>query len=343
MQKLPKISKGDKVAILSPSFAAPGRFPAVYQLGLERLESVFGLVPIEYPTTTKLGASAEERSVDLIAAFENPEIKAVIASIGGDDQVTYIKNLPPEPFVNNPKPFFGYSDNSHFCNFLFLHGIPSYYGGSLFTQYAMQGGMDEYTVEYIKRALFEHGEFELIASETYNDQGLDWDDISLLKSKRQHWQNDGLIWDGRENSNGIVWGGCVESVDEMLRHAVPVPSLEQFENIVLMLETSEELPSSDYVSRVLRALGERGILQRVQGVLFGRAKSWEFDKPYTFEQKEEYRKQQQNIVHKTIRKYNQHIPIVQNMNFGHTDPQISMPYGNTVRIDSEHKKLFADF
>jgi muramoyltetrapeptide carboxypeptidase LdcA involved in peptidoglycan recycling len=272
-KKLTKLVKGDKVAILSPSFAAPGRFPDVYKLGFERLETVFGLVPVEYPTTAKLGASAEERSADLISAFENPDIKAVIATIGGDDQITYIKNLPVEPFVNNPKPFFGYSDNSHFCNFLFLNGISSYYGGSLFTQFAMQGEMDEYTVRYIKHALFEEGEFELIASDTYNDQGLDWDDVSLLTTKRQHWSNEGFVWNGNKNTEGILWGGCVESVDEMLRHGVSIPTLEQFENIVLMLETSEEIPSADYVFRVFRALGERGILERVQGVLIGTSKS----------------------------------------------------------------------
>lgn len=342
-KKFSKLVKGDKVAILSPSFAAPGRFPDVYKLGLERLEIVFGLVPIEYPATAKLGASAMERSADLVAAFQDPDIKAVIATIGGDDQVTYIKNLPAEPFMNNPKPFFGYSDNSHFCNFLFLNGIPSYYGGSLFTQYAMQGEMDEYTVKYIKHALFEEGEFELIASETYNDQGLDWDDVSLLKTKRQHWPNDGFVWDGNQNTTGLLWGGCIESVDEMLRHGVQIPTLEQFENIVLMLETSEEIPSADYVFRVFRAFGERGILERVQGVLVGRAKAWEFDKQNTPKQKEEYGKQQQEAVLRAVRQYNIEIPVIQNMNFGHTDPQIPMPYGNKVRIDGLNKRIFAQF
>lgn len=338
-----KLVKGDKVAILSPSFAAPGRFPAVHKLGLDRLETIFGLVPVEYPTTAKLGASAEERSADLVTAFEDPDIKAVITSIGGDDQVTYIKNLPSEPFVNNPKPFFGYSDNSHFCNFLFLNGISSYYGGSLFTQYAMQGEMDEYTVKHIKHALFEEGELELVASDTYNDQGLDWDDVTLLKTKRQHWQNEGFIWDGNKNAEGVLWGGCVESVDEMLRHGIQIPTLEQFENIVLMLETSEEIPSADYVFRVFRALGERGILDRVQGLLIGRAKAWEFSKPNTPEQKAEYRQQQQETVICAVRQYNSKIPVVQNMNFGHTDPQIPMPYGGSVRIESLNKRIFARF
>ncbi len=343
MKKLSKLKKGDKVAILSPSFAAPGRFPHVYQLGLERLQTIFGLVPVEYSTTAKLGATADERSADLISAFSDPDIKAVIATIGGNDQVTYVKHLPPEPFIQNPKPFFGYSDNSHLANFLFLNGIPSYYGGSIFTQYAMQGEMDAFTVEYLQRALFEEGVFELQASETYNDQGLDWDDASLLGTKRQQWAHEGMNWDGDKNAEGRLWGGCVESVDEMLRHGVAIPSLEQFENIVLMLETSEEIPSADYVFRVFRALGERGILARVRGVLMGRAKAWEFDKPNTLEQKAEYRRQQQEVVLRAVRQYNAGIPLIQNMNFGHTDPQIPMPYGGNVSIDAENKRLFAHF
>lgn len=343
MKKLTKLSKGDKVAILSPSFAAPGMFPSVYKLGLERIQNVFGLVPVEYPTTAKLGASAEERSVDLVKAFEDPEIKAVIASIGGDDQITYVKNLPPEPFVNNPKPFFGYSDNSHLCNFLFLNGISSYYGGSLFTQYAMQGEMDEYTIKYIKHALFETGEFELVPSDTYKDQGLDWSDDSLLTCMRPSWPNEGFIWDGTKDAEGVLWGGCVESIDEILRHGVAIPTLAQFGEIILMLETSEELPSADYVYRVFRALGERGILGSVRGVLMGRAKAWEFDKPNTLEQKDLYRQAQREMVLKAVRTYNQDIPIIQNMNFGHTDPQIPMPYGNKLRIDTGNKKIFAEF
>jgi muramoyltetrapeptide carboxypeptidase LdcA involved in peptidoglycan recycling len=207
----------------------------------------------------------------------------------------------------------------------------------------MQGEMDEYTVRYIKHALFEDGEFELVASETYNDQGLNWDNTALLNTKRQHWPNEGFVWDGTKNAEGILWGGCVESIDEILRHGVQIPTLEQFENSVLMLETSEEIPSADYVFRVFRALGERGILERVQGVLIGRVKAWEFDKPNSVEQKAEYRKQQQETVLRAVRQYNTEIPLVQNMNFGHTDPHIPMPYGSRVRIEAEHKRIFATF
>jgi muramoyltetrapeptide carboxypeptidase LdcA involved in peptidoglycan recycling len=341
-KKLGKLKAGDKVAVLSPSFAAFGRFPDVYELGLSRLRDVFGLIPVEYPTTRKIGASGEERAADLIAAFEDPEIKAVIATIGGDDQITYIKNLPPGPFSKNPKPFFGYSDNSHFENFLWLNGIPSFYGGSIFTQYAMQGEMDEYTVRYLRHALFDEGEQELVASETFNDMGLDWANPENLHKRRIHEPNEGWYWDGIEIAEGMIWGGCVESIDEILRHGGRIPEPEEFKDIVLIMETSEELPSSEYVSRVFRALGERGILAKVRAVLVGRPKAWEFDKQNGPEEKEQYRSTQREAILRVVRKYNPDAPVIQNMNFGHTDPQIPLPYGRTVRVDSA-RRIFADF
>lgn len=307
-KKLPKLKKGDKVAILSPSFAAPGKWPHVYELGLKRIREVFEPEPVEFPTTSKIGASKEERSKDLIDAFDNQDIKAVIASLGGNDQVTYVKNLPSEPFANNPKLFFGFSDNTHFMNHLWLSGVPSYYGGAVLTQFAMQGEMDEFTVNYLKKALFKEGEFKLEASKKYNDIGLNWNDPETLNERRIYEDNDGWFWDGTQNTEAITWGGCVESIDEILRHGIDIPTLEQFENIVLFTETSEEIPSHEYVRRVFRALGERGILERLRGVLIGRPKAWEFDKPNSAEEKAEYRKNQRDIVLDTVRAYNEPIP-----------------------------------
>jgi muramoyltetrapeptide carboxypeptidase LdcA involved in peptidoglycan recycling len=340
---LNKLKKGDKVAILSPSFAAPGKWPQVYELGLKRLREIFELEPVEFPATKKIGASKDERSKDLVDTFENKEIKAVIASLGGDDQITYIKNLPAAPFINNPKPFFGFSDNTHFENFLWLHGIPSYYGGSLFTEFAMQKRMDLYTTEYLKHALFDEGEFELKPSDIYNDMGLDWNDPANLDKERVYEKNDGWFWNGSQDAEGITWGGCVESIDELLRHGVQIPSLQDFENVVLFTESSEEIPSADYVYRVYRALGERGILQRIKAVLTGRPKAWEFGKERNAEGKSSYRKSQREAITKAVRQYNQSIPIVHNIDIGHTSPQIPLPNGKRMRIDAKDRKIFVDF
>ncbi len=343
---LPKLAPGDAVAVLSPSFAAPGRWPNVFELGLRRIREDFGLRPVEYPTTRKLGAAGEERAKDILAAFQDPEIKGVIAALGGDDQVTYIwKYLGKfsQIFQDNPKPFFGYSDNTHFINFLWLNGVPAFYGGSVFTEFAMQGGMDAFTVHYLRKAMFEHGDVELTASPIFNDEGLDWDNETALGKRRRYQPNEGWDWDGSQSAEGTAWGGCLESLDELLRHAVPIPSLAEFEQIILLVETSEEIPSADYVFRVLRAFGERGILVRIRGVLVGRPKAWEFHRRNSDDQKAQYKKEQKEAVIRAVRAYNPTIPIVQNLDFGHTAPQIPMPIGQTVKINARTQTLTAAF
>jgi muramoyltetrapeptide carboxypeptidase LdcA involved in peptidoglycan recycling len=224
-----------------------------------------------------------------------------------------------------------------------LHGIPSYYGGSLFTEFAMQMRMDPYTIEYLKHALFDEGEFELKPSDIYNDMGLDWNDPANLDKERVYEKNDGWFWNGSQDAEGITWGGCVESIDELLRHGVQIPSLQDFENVVLFTESSEEIPSADYVYRVYRALGERGILQRIKAVLTGRPKAWEFGKERNAEGKSSYRKSQRESITKAVRQYNQSIPIVHNIDIGHTSPQIPLPNGKRMRIDAKDRKIFVDF
>jgi muramoyltetrapeptide carboxypeptidase LdcA involved in peptidoglycan recycling len=342
-QTLPKLKKGDKVAILSPSFAAPGQWPHIHELGLKRVREDLGLEPVEFPTTRQLGASAEDRARDLIAAFSDPEIRGVITSIGGDDQVTYVKNLPGDVFRNNPKPFFGYSDNTHFANHLWLNGVPSFYGGCLFVQIAKTPVAEPFTFDYLRKALFEEGEVALTASETYNDIGVGWDNPQDMTRARLYEPNEGWYWDGEAPGSGITWGGCVESIDEILRHGVPLPSLEQFEEAVFIAETSEEMPTSDYVYRVFRALGERGILGRVHGLLVGRPQSWDFQRRLGTKEKEAYREEQRKAILKEFRKYNPAAPVVQNLDFGHSNPQICLPYGRRIKVEPQSREIKVEF
>ena len=125
-----KLSPGDRVAIVSPSWAGPGVFPAVHERALRQIRDELGLVPVEFPTTRTPGASAAERAADLMAAYADPTIRAVFASIGGDDQITVLPHLDPAPFVADPKPYFGYSDNTNLLNWLWMHGVPGFHGGS---------------------------------------------------------------------------------------------------------------------------------------------------------------------------------------------------------------------
>ena len=60
----------------------------------------------------------------------NPSIRAVLATIGGEDQITVIPHIDTDALTSNPQPFLGYSDNTNLHNLLRDFGVPSYYEGS---------------------------------------------------------------------------------------------------------------------------------------------------------------------------------------------------------------------
>lgn len=341
--QLPKVRPGAQVALISPSTGLPGLFPWVHEAGVEQLQEVFGLVSKEFPTTRQMGSSLEDRARDVMAAFADPLNEAVISTIGGSDQIKLLKLLDPQVFLDNPKPFFGFSDNTHLHVFLWNLGIPSYYGGGIMTQYAMQGGMHALTANSIRHALFDSGEFELEVATEYNDEGLDWGDKANLAHTRPMEPNAGLFWDSAADAQGHLWGGCVESLVAQMATGRYLPADDDLDGTVLFLETAEDIPEHWIIESLLTGFGERGWLDRFQAVLIGRPKAWERSKQYSPAEKAAYSQQQRETVVNTVRLYNKHIPIVQNLDFGHTDPQLSLPNGNMVRISAADKKLFLTY
>jgi muramoyltetrapeptide carboxypeptidase LdcA involved in peptidoglycan recycling len=336
---LPKLVPGDQVAVISPSAGLPAIFPWVQDLGLQRLKDIFSLAPVEYPTTRILGAPLQDRARDIMAAFADPSNKAVFTSIGGDDQIKLLKYLDPQVFLDNPKPFFGYSDNTHLHNFLWNLGIPSYYGCAIMTQLAFQGDMNQMTIDSLKHALFDSGEYELAVADQYCDEGLDWSDKENLTKTRKMEPNDGLVWDGATDAEGILWGGCVESLIVQASSGIYLPKSEDLAGTILCIETAEDIPDHWVIDYLLTGFGERGWFNSFQAVLVGRPKAWEFDKRNNTEAKATYRQLQRETVSKIVREYNKSIPIVQNVDFGHTDPQVILPLGGKVKINSSTKQI----
>lgn len=341
--KLPKLSRGDQVAVISPSNGLPGLFPWVQDLGYERLKNEFDLTPKEYPTTRQMGAPLEDRARDIMAAFADKNNKAVFASIGGEDQIQLIKYLKDEIFLQNPKPFFGSSDNTHLHNYLWSQGIRSYYGGDVMTNFAFQGKMVDLTKKFIGHALFDEGEIELQVSDKFNDIGLDWADKSNLNKLRQFEPNQGLIWDGNQNAEGVLWGGCVESLIVQATTNLYLPKDTDLDNTILYLETAEDIPEHWVIEYLLIGYGEKGWLDKFSAILVGRPKAWEFNKQNDANQKAQYKKEQIESVLKIVRQYNKNIPVIQNLDFGHTSPQIILPSGNRARIDSQNHKIYLTY
>ncbi|MEV6282469.1 S66 peptidase family protein [Kribbella sp. NPDC051770] len=327
-----KPKPGDRVAVVSPSSGLPGLFPAPYELGLERLRG-FGLEPVEYPTTRRMGSSAAERAADLQAAWADPSIRAVFASIGGDDQITVLKHLDPEVFRADPKPFFGYSDNTNLLNFLYSLGIPAFHGGSVMVQLGRGGAMHPDTERSLRAAIFSSGAFELTPAAGWTDHDRDWSDATTLESEPELFPGTGWQWSGPSTPvSGRLWGGCLEILDWQLAVGRWMLPNDQYSG-VLFLETSEEMPSAAQVHRILRNLGERGLLERFEAVLWARPKSWELLHQLSREESEVFVAEQYDVARSTVAAYNANAVFVSGLDIGHTDPQQVLPYGGLAELD----------
>jgi muramoyltetrapeptide carboxypeptidase LdcA involved in peptidoglycan recycling len=335
----PKPKPGDRVAVLSPCNGNPSRFPHVYELGLARLADEIGLVAVEYPTTRRPSTPAE-RAEDLHAALVDPGITSIMATIGGNDQLTVLRHLDVALFRAHPKPFFGYSDNTNLLNFLFHAGVVGYHGGSVMVHLGRGGATHPATIDSLRAALFTSGWYELASAPRWSDEAGDWNDPATLEVEPATFPSEGWTWHNADRViEGRTWGGCIEIISWALQVGTYIRPAEAYDGHVLFIESSEEMPPADEVYYTLRSMGERGMLGRFEAVLVGRPKAWEFNRRNTPEQKRAYADGQRAAVLRAVGEYAPHATVVFDLDFGHTDPNLIIPYGGDIRIDGPARSI----
>jgi muramoyltetrapeptide carboxypeptidase LdcA involved in peptidoglycan recycling len=347
-----KLRKGDTVALITLSWGGASRYKERYLAGKKQIEETFGLRVIETPNALKsanfIYENPKERLEDLIWAFKNPEVKAIISIIGGDDSIRlleFIKEEHLDIIRNNPKIFIGLSDSTT-VNFLCLKtGIVSFYGPSVLFGLAENGGIDDYTKEYFEKALFSN---KPIGKITNNKHGWTLDKVPWkkeyqnIKRKMQEpiqikfIQGNGII-------EGKLIGGCAD-VLEFMKGTELWPNKCVWKDSILFLETSEEIPSPDQFKYWLRNYGAQGILKSINGIIFGiPGGDIKFNDPKYknklkrhLERFEEY----ENVLLKVTKEYNREdLIIATRLQFGHTMPVITIPYGVKIRLDTEKKEI----
>lgn len=151
MIKPNRLKKGDKVAILSLSrgMLGEGKFIHILDIAEERLEKEYGLEVVVMSNALKgieyLYNNPKARAEDLMNAFKDKEVKAIINAIGGDDTIRLLPYIDFDIIKNNPKIFMGFSDTTvnHFM--MYKAGLVSYYCTSLMNNWGEYVEINEYT------------------------------------------------------------------------------------------------------------------------------------------------------------------------------------------------------
>ncbi|MER6304655.1 S66 peptidase family protein [Streptomyces sp. NPDC001657] len=335
-----KPEPGDTVAVVSPSSGLAGILPLPFEWGLRRLREDFGLKVVEYPTTRKMNSTPQERAADVHAAFADPEVKAVLTSIGGDDQITLLPHLDRDLLRAHPKPFFGYSDNTNLLVYLANCGIVAYHGGTVMVELGRPGAMHPLTEASLRAALFTSGPFELTEPRETRTEDKPWQDPATFEAEPAMEPADAWTWHNADRVvEGRAWGGELEILSWLMMADREILPADQYAGRVLFVETSEEMPRDETVYRILRNMGERGLLRQFSGLLVGRAKAWSFQNPHHADQRAEYRSAQRKAVLRALSEYAPDMPAVFDVDLGHTDPQVVIPLGGTVRIDGPERRI----
>jgi len=338
-----KLVPGDRVAVLSPAFAAPAVAPALHDQALRRLTELTGLIPVEYPTTRLFGASPEARAADVNAAFADPSIRAILATIGGEDQILVVPHLDAELARADPKPFVGHSDNTNILNWLWRLGIPGFYGGSTAVHLGPGPAVDDIHLRSLRAALLDGGALELTEPGESEDVGRRWEDPRALTEYGDRVPTAPWTWAGPETrADGRTWGGCLEVIDG-LAMADRLPAASELEGAILILETSEERPPAGWVARWLRGLGERGILAAAAGVIVARPPVSDFEFHPSAGEAQALRDAQRDVVFDTVSRYNPNAVVCVGVPFGHTRPQWIVPHGGRMTLDGAAQKVLARY
>ena len=328
------------MAAVTLSWGGPGQIPHRYEIGKRQLEAEFGLKVVEMAHTLSppdyIYQNPQARADDLMAAFADPEIKAVVSTIGGDDSIRILPYLDLDLIRRNPKIFLGYSDTTitHFA--CYKAGLTTFYGPSIMAGFAENGGMFPYMVDSVRRSLFST---EPIGEVMPNRDGwtvehLDWAIPALQTQKRRLNRSTGWRWlQGRGVREGPLLGGCVEVLD-WLRGTSFWPSIDAaWDGAILFLEASEDMPTPTDLKYWLRTYATLGILERLNGILYARPGG-----QIAVERFEAYDRVLLDVVRGEAGLAD--LPIVTHLDFGHTDPMFLLPYGVRARLDCVKKRFF---
>lgn len=318
-----KLHSGDIVRIIAPSRSlsiigkesrkiANSRFA---ELGLTLTFGKHGEEADNFASS-----NIQSRIEDLHAAFLDPDVKAIFTVIGGFNSNQLLRHIDWNIIKNNPKIFCGYSDITALNNAFFAKTGLVTYSGPHYSTFG-QKLYFEYTLEYFKKCLMEDNPFKILASSQWSD-----DEWYINQDNRKPINNMGyfVIQEGR--SEGTAIGGNLCTFN-LLQGTEFFPKIE---NAILFIE--DDYTSAPHTfDRDLQSLIHQSEFKNVRGIVIGR-----------FQKKSNMTESLLTQIIKT-KKELKDLPIVASVDFGHTDPKITIPIGGTVRMQASSGNTFIEF
>jgi len=190
--------------------------------------------------------------------------------------------------------------------------------------------MFDYTKKAVEDILFGKWEqYNLLPSEEWTDDNVLWLESNINTPHTMKKDAHGYeVISGNGTVQGRLLGGCID-VFMMAIGTKIWPSLEEWNDTILFIETSEDKPSPDFIKWTFRNLAAQGILKVIKGIVVG--------KPQGEKYYEEYKTAITQVV---VNEENlDTLPIFYNVNFGHAKPIGIIPYGIVAKLNCNNKTI----
>jgi len=327
-----------KIAIITPSWGGAAKFLHRYKIGKQQLIKEFGFKIVEMPNSLKseeyIYKNPQARAEDINEAFSRRDIDGIFTTIGGEDSIRVLPYLNKKIIKNNPKVFLGYSDITTLHLFLYSLGMVSFYGPSVMSSFAENGGIPSYLKKYFVKTVCNNSyPYEIKSnSNGYMINNFSWDDKNKQNTKINRLnpsKNTNKLLNGKGVREGNLIGGCVETL-EGLKGTEFWPTKDKWQNAILFLETSEDTPNIDIFERYLRNYAIQGILKNLNGIILGRHIG-------SIKEQIAY---ENSLLRVAIDEFGLNdLIIISNMDFGHTRPIFTIPYGIKARLNAKNRSL----
>lgn len=317
-----KLKEGDYIGIVAPAASASLISRKILNLAKKNLESLgfnvlYGKNIFRY---NKLSIeNIEERIEDLHQMFVSKKIKAIMAVIGGYTSNQLLPFIDYKLIKKNPKIFIGFSDITAIQNAIFTKTGLVTFSGPCFATLAQTHPPFNFELNYFKKILIE-GEtnIKLETSKFWADD--EW--WKTPEKPRKLKKNTGwrIIKNGK--AKGVIIGGNLSTFLLLLG----TPYCPSFRNKILFIE-EDPCMNKGMVERMITQLVQVPEFSQIKGLVVGR-----FGEKTGLTSVEE-----KNLLKKLT--YNFDIPVISNVDIGHTSPMITFPIGGECKIDTKDPSI----
>jgi muramoyltetrapeptide carboxypeptidase LdcA involved in peptidoglycan recycling len=307
-----KIKKGDHIRVIAPVRSLKLLSETITKEASNRLhefgfELSFGkhVNEIDEFNSSSIGSRLE----DLHDAFRDKNVDAILTVIGGYNSNQLLQYIDYELIAKNPKIICGFSDVTALVNAITAKTGMITYLGPHFSSWAMKYGFD-YSIEYFVKCCMEKSAYDLIPSKEWSD-----DPWYIDQKKRDFIPNEGYWILNGGHAFGRVIGGHVRCLNALQG----TQFWSRLDDSILILEEDAEI-NPPLFDRQLQSLIHQPDFNGVKGILIGRF------------QKET--KMTRDLLKKIIgaKPELKNLPIIANIDFGHTTPLATLPVGGSMEI-----------